>query len=110
MPYHGEPCFSPYLVYHVSNGREERVKLSYSNPVEARFAVDIFRRLLVDYPKLTVYDRIAVITPYKSQVSTLRREFNKYAAKGWEKLVELSTVDGFQGVLQQCLNGSLDAL
>lgn len=97
MPYHAEPCFSPYLVYHVSSGRENKAKRSFSNPGEARFACDLFRRLLADYPDLTVYERVAVITPYKSQVWTLKQEFHKYAPKGWEKFVEISTVDGFQG-------------
>ena len=47
MPYHTTPYFQPYLVYDVSQGKEDRVHTSLCNKDEAAFAVEVLKRFQV---------------------------------------------------------------
>ena len=66
-----------------------------SNPAEARLALNVYLTLkrLGERPGGDpVAGRVGIITPYRDQLSELRRVFERHASD-----VELNTVDGYQG-------------
>lgn len=95
--YHAWPYFQPYLLYNLSGGREKRVGTSYSNDVEVRFCVDVLRKLKTDFPWCVGADKIAVITPYKTQVRELQKAFREELGEESHRMIEVNSVDGFQG-------------
>ena len=86
--------FSQALTILNLNSSEQRSGTSLSNTAEARLALDLFLTLnRVTGNELGKF-RVAVITPYSQQLSTLRNMFKN--TEGTSK-VELNTVDAFQG-------------
>lgn len=76
---------------------EERGGRSLSNSTEAAFAVHLHSLLVRITQGQVTQSRVAVITPYSQQVSLLRRVFREKLGKSYERLVEINTVDAFQG-------------
>lgn len=103
-PFHTHPCLAPFTFFHLEESAAARKEGGHSlgNRGEARLAVRLFDLLeslsLADAAGAGGGDhsdfgeRVAVITPYKEQVSVLSREFG-LSRPG----VEIGTVDGFQG-------------
>eukprot|EP00624_Nannochloropsis_granulata_P006053 evm.model.NODE_44024_length_24327_cov_35.874256.3 len=91
------PYFGAYKVFDVSRGRETRRGNGISNEGEAALAVQLFGRFKVEFPHLVGQDQIAVITPYRAQVKLLEERFRREYGMEWGRMVEISTVDKFQG-------------
>lgn len=91
------PYFGAYKVFDVSRGRETRRGNGISNEGEAAFAVQLFGRFKLEFPHLVGQDQVAVITPYRAQVRLLEQKFMREYGMDWGRMVEISTVDKFQG-------------
>ncbi|EGR30545.1 hypothetical protein IMG5_129630 [Ichthyophthirius multifiliis] len=86
--------FSPIVVLNV-NGNEIFHKSSYKNEEESEAIVEIYAQLKKRFPSFDL-TQLGIITPYSSQVSEIRRKIKQF--DGTDKcLVEVHTVDGFQG-------------
>merc|ERR1719215_1174278 len=91
---------------------EQRSGTSLSNAAEARLALD----LLITLNRVTGGEvgksSVAVITPYSQQVTVLKRIFqNENGNKNYSSIVEINTVDAFQGreadiVIFSCVRAS----
>ncbi|KAG7374539.1 DNA helicase [Nitzschia inconspicua] len=90
------PVFQPFTVLDLDS-KEERGGTSLSNSAEAHLAMHLYmslKQLTNDY---VAQDRVAVITPYAQQAGLLRRCFGDVLGKEFAKLIEVNTVDAFQG-------------
>jgi senataxin len=88
--------FRPFTILNLDS-KEEKIGTSLSNPSEARLAVFLFEQLKRFSQGLSVQSRVAVITPYSQQCKLLNRYFADTIGKDYEKVVEVNTVDAFQG-------------
>ncbi|CAG8432785.1 518_t:CDS:2 [Diversispora eburnea] len=96
QPWHIKSIFAPYKFFEVK-GVMTYVKKSYSNPQEAKIAIRLVDRLVRDFPEIDFRGRIGVITPYKGQLSEIKRQFKSQLSQDLFADIEFNTVDGFQG-------------
>ena len=68
-----------------------------ANTGEARFALHLYRTLTENNRNSLVAPRIAIITPYSQQIALIRRIFSQEIGPHFSDLVEINTVDAFQG-------------
>eukprot|EP00850_Spirogloea_muscicola_P018923 SM000179S03395 [mRNA] locus=s179:43590:47092:- [translate_table: standard] len=96
-PWHCYPCFGPLAFLDVWAGVEEQPggTGSWVNRDEAALVLELYQVLAQRYGCRSV----AIISPYKQQVLYLRALFGKKlgGVVKVEKLVDINTVDGFQG-------------
>ena len=88
--------FRPFTILNLDS-REEKVGTSLSNPSEARLAVFLIEQLKQFSRGLSTKSRIAVITPYAQQSRLLQQTFADTLGQGYDKFVEVNTVDAYQG-------------
>ena len=86
----------PFTVLDLDS-KEDRGGTSLSNSFEAHLAVHLYSSLKDLTLGLSAQSRVAVITPYSQQASLLKRCFGDLLGNNYEKFVEVSTVDAFQG-------------
>jgi senataxin len=86
----------PFTVLDLDS-KEDRGGTSLSNSAEAHLAVHLYTSLRNLTMGLSAQSRVAVITPYAQQASLLKRCFGDLLGNNFEKFVEVSTVDAFQG-------------
>eukprot|EP00850_Spirogloea_muscicola_P016885 SM000140S00634 [mRNA] locus=s140:272814:280016:- [translate_table: standard] len=95
--WHCYPCFGPLAFLDVWAGVEEQPggTGSWVNRDEAALVLELYQVLVQQYGCRSV----AIISPYKQQVLYLRALFGKKlgGVENVEKLVDINTVDGFQG-------------
>ncbi|KAJ9548004.1 hypothetical protein OSB04_020547 [Centaurea solstitialis] len=70
---------------------------SWENVDEVDFVLLMYHKLVSGYPELKTSSRLAIISPYRSQVKLFRSRFNDIFGVDSEKVVDINTVDGFQG-------------
>ncbi|PSC70977.1 putative helicase MAGATAMA 3 [Micractinium conductrix] len=98
-PWHASPAFHP-LVFIDVKGTETVPEGSSSlvNEKEAEMVLQLYRELRHRHAALIgAKPSVAVISPYKAQVSLLRRLFKAALGEEAAKLVDINTIDGFQG-------------
>ncbi|PRW45131.1 putative helicase MAGATAMA 3 [Chlorella sorokiniana] len=97
-PWHASRAFQP-LVFIDVKGTETVPEGSSSlvNEREAEMVLQVYRELRHRHPELGTKPSVAVISPYKAQVSLLRRLFKAALGDEAAKLVDINTIDGFQG-------------
>ncbi|KAI5813275.1 AAA domain-containing protein, partial [Pyronema omphalodes] len=96
QPWHNSSIFGPYRFFNIA-GAETREKTSLVNTDEARAALALFNRITTDFHEINFDGKIGIVTPYRQQLSELRRVFqHKYGEKILTG-VEFNTVDAFQG-------------
>ncbi|EFN56459.1 hypothetical protein CHLNCDRAFT_57676 [Chlorella variabilis] len=97
-PWHACPAFQP-LVFIDVKGTESVPSGSSSlvNEREAEMVLQMYRELRHRHPQLATQPSVAVISPYKAQVSLLRRLFRAALGEEAAKMVDINTIDGFQG-------------
>ena len=88
--------FQPFTVLDLES-TEERGGTSLSNTNEAQLALHLFNNLKNATCGLSTKSRVAIITPYAQQAALLRRTFARSIGTGYERFVEVNTVDAFQG-------------
>ncbi|KAG0597404.1 hypothetical protein M758_UG335400 [Ceratodon purpureus] len=96
--WHEHRCFGPYTFFDI-DGEESQPPGSGSwvNKDEVEFVLVLYRHLVALYPELKGSPTVAVISPYKLQVKLLRQRFTEVLGKETARLVDINTVDGFQG-------------
>ncbi|CAL8467911.1 g7449 [Coccomyxa elongata] len=96
--WHEHACFGPLALYQVA-GREmvEEGATSIINKMEAEMVLCIYRELVSRYPHLRTSHQIAIISPYSAQVKLLRAKFVEALGEEGRHLVDVNTIDGFQG-------------
>lgn len=90
------PSFQPLTILDLDS-EEERGGTSLSNAAEARLAVYLYQQLKSVTRGLSTSTRVAVITPYAQQCRLLRQSFGDELGPSFSDMVEVNTVDAFQG-------------
>lgn len=57
----------------------------------------LYRHLVSAHPALRRTPSVAVISPYKAQVRLLQDAFSKALGEEGARMVDINTIDGFQG-------------
>ena len=76
---------------------EERGGTSLANSTEANFALHLYKSLVKEAGHIRTQSRVCIITPYSQQAALLRRTFSQGLGHDYERVVEVNTVDSFQG-------------
>ena len=88
-------AFQPFTVLDLES-TEDRAGTSLANTAEAQLALHLFLNLR-SATGGQLGSRVAVITPYSQQAALLRRTFSSGLGSEYERSVEISSVDAFQG-------------
>jgi senataxin len=111
IPYLSTPddLDQPLTLFDVSLGEEAKGGRSYNNPLEARVALNLYLKLrsleMFPFPadnksgvKFEDSSKvgIGIITPYRDQLILLQKLFREHNLLG-DPLLQLNTVDGYQG-------------
>ena len=97
QPWHEHERFGSYKFINVSWGSEESRLHSLWNISECDVALDLYTRLMNEYPQARTTMHVGVVSMYKAQVSELRKRFIKAFGDQILQQVDFNTVDGFQG-------------
>jgi senataxin len=97
QPWHEHERFGTYKFINVSWGSEESRLHSLWNASECDVALDLYTRLIDEFPQARSTVRVGVVSMYKAQVSELRKRFVKSLGDQILQRVDFNTVDGFQG-------------
>ncbi|CAL9186896.1 unnamed protein product [Musa hybrid cultivar] len=97
-PWHLHRCFGPFYFFDI-DGAETQPSGSGSwvNEEEIEFIVLMYHKLATYYPELRASPQVAVISPYSYQVKLLRENFRATFGEQSDQIVDINTVDGFQG-------------
>ncbi|OVA00246.1 putative helicase MAGATAMA 3 [Macleaya cordata] len=98
-PWHEYRCFGPFCFLDIEEGVESQPSGSGSwvNVDEVEFVLLMYHKLVTTYPELKSSSRLAIISPYRHQVKLFRERFRETFGVESDKLVDINTVDGFQG-------------
>ncbi|XP_031473358.1 probable helicase MAGATAMA 3 isoform X2 [Nymphaea colorata] len=96
--WHVYRCFGPFCFFDI-DGIESQPSGSGSwvNIEEVEFILLMFHNLVSRYPELNSSSQIAVISPYRHQVKLIRERFRAELGAQAGQLIDVNTVDGFQG-------------
>ncbi|WOH14135.1 hypothetical protein DCAR_0933651 [Daucus carota subsp. sativus] len=108
--WHIYSCFGSFCFFDLHERKESR---SWENVDEAEFVVLMYHKLLARFVELKSSSQIAIISPYRSQVSLFRDKFKDAFGEDSKKFVDINTVDGFQGrekdvAIFSCVRASKD--
>jgi len=113
-PWHSDPLLSPYRFFNVSKGREQQRSggKSVYNPEEIDACAALIFKLCQTFPDVNFAHRIGVITPYKLQFLKIKDKLIELGGEKILKVVDLNTVDGFQGqekdiIILSCVRGGV---
>ncbi|KAI3770289.1 hypothetical protein L6452_01416 [Arctium lappa] len=97
--WHKYRCFGPFCFFDIHEGQETQPSGSgsWENVDEVDFALLMYHKLVSSYPELKSSSRLAIISPYRHQVKLFRSRFKETFGIDSEKVVDINTVDGFQG-------------
>ncbi|MCO5576307.1 hypothetical protein L7F22_030116 [Adiantum nelumboides] len=97
-PWHIHRCFGPFSFFDI-DGEETQpaVSGSWINNEEVEFVLVLYRHLVARFPQLKGGPDVAVISPYKQQVKLFRQRFRDVLGTEGAHVVDINTVDGFQG-------------
>ncbi|KAK1374132.1 tRNA-splicing endonuclease positive effector (SEN1) [Heracleum sosnowskyi] len=97
--WHRYSCFGPFCFFDLHEGKESGTSSSGSreNVDEAEFVLLMCRKLLARFAELKSSSQIGIISPYRSQVRLLHNKFRDTFGEDSKNLVDINTVDGFQG-------------
>ncbi|KAM3163951.1 Helicase SEN1 [Lachancea thermotolerans] len=99
-PWHSRPPLGPYKFFDIATGKQEQNKktMSFVNFEECKVAIELVEYLLNSYEKSFDFSgKIGIISPYREQMQTMRREFRRYFGNTIAGYVDFNTIDGFQG-------------
>ncbi|CAN6438865.1 unnamed protein product [Victoria cruziana] len=96
--WHVYRCFGPFSFFDI-DGVESQPSGSGSwvNVEEIEFILLMYHNLVTRYPELNSSSQIAVISPYRHQVKLIRERFRAELGAQANQLIDVNTVDGFQG-------------
>lgn len=92
-------CFGPFAFFDIQEGQESQPSGSGSwvNVDEVEFVLLMYHKLVSSYPQLKSSSQLAIISPYSYQVKLFKERFRETFGVESEKVVDINTVDGFQG-------------
>ncbi|XP_042413875.1 probable helicase MAGATAMA 3 [Zingiber officinale] len=97
-PWYAHRCFGPFHFFDIDGTETQPLGSgSWVNEDEIEFIVLLYHKLANNHPELRASPQVAVITPYSYQVKFLRRQFRATFGEQSDKVVDINTVDGFQG-------------
>ncbi|SCV04833.1 LANO_0G12794g1_1 [Lachancea nothofagi CBS 11611] len=99
-PWHSRSPLGPYKFFDIATGRQEqnRKTMSFVNFEECKVAIELVENLLNNFENTYNFTgKIGVISPYREQMQTMKREFRKYFGNPIIAYVDFNTIDGFQG-------------
>ncbi len=109
-PYHSHESglFRPLMLHDLTYGRERREGVSISNAAEAKYVVRLYSFLSACYPASFGLSgssdlgqpksaKIGIIAPYRAQRALIQRFAREMLGASAAKMIELGTIDGFQG-------------
>ncbi|KAG6490987.1 hypothetical protein ZIOFF_052319 [Zingiber officinale] len=97
-PWYAHRCFGPFHFFDIDGTESQPLGSgSWVNEDEIEFIVLLYHKLANNHPELRASPQVAVITPYSYQVKFLRRQFRATFGEQSDKVVDINTVDGFQG-------------
>ncbi|KAI7990175.1 putative helicase MAGATAMA 3 [Camellia lanceoleosa] len=112
--WHDFRCFGPFCFFDIHEGKESQPSGgSCINEDEVDFVLVLYRNMVTRYPELKSNSRLAIISPYRHQVKLFRERFQDTFGVESNKLVDINTVDGFQGrekdvAIFSCVRSSKD--
>ncbi|XVE67327.1 hypothetical protein DITRI_Ditri08aG0151700 [Diplodiscus trichospermus] len=113
--WHKYRCFGPFCFFDVPEGKESQPSGSGSwvNIDEIEFVLVMYHKLITMYPDLKSSSQFAIISPYRHQVKLLQERFQETFGVESKKVVDIGTIDGFQGrekdvVIFSCVRASKD--
>ncbi|CAL5434454.1 unnamed protein product [Camellia sinensis] len=112
--WHDFRCFGPFCFFDIHEGKESQPSGgSWVNEDEVDFVLVLYRNMVTRYPELKSNSRLAIISPYRHQVKLFREHFQDTFGVESNKLVDINTVDGFQGrekdvAIFSCVRSSKD--
>ncbi|KAL6580255.1 putative helicase MAGATAMA 3 [Orobanche minor] len=113
--WHKFRCFGPFCFFDIHEGKESRPAGSGSslNIDEVDFVLAMYGTLVSRYPELKTSSRLAIISPYAQQVKLFKEKFRTTFGVESKKVVDINTVDGFQGrekdvAIFSCVRASKD--
>lgn len=97
-PWHKDDPLTPYRFFDIS-GKHQKNALTQSlfNRDEARVALELTEKLMQYLPDGEFSGKVGIISPYKEQVNTIKREFIAKFGRVILNEIDFNTVDGFQG-------------
>ncbi|KAK1384450.1 putative helicase MAGATAMA 3 [Heracleum sosnowskyi] len=97
--WHRYSCFGPFCFFDLHEGKESQTSNSGSreNVDEAEFVLLMCHKLLARFSELKSSSQIGIISPYRSQVRLLQNKLRDTFGEDSKDLVDINTVDGFQG-------------
>ncbi|XP_006847151.2 probable helicase MAGATAMA 3 isoform X1 [Amborella trichopoda] len=112
--WHDYFCFGPFSFFHI-DGVESQPLGSGSriNVDEVEFILLLYHELVSRYSVLKSSSQMAVISPYRHQVKLLRERFRETFGSQSDQLVDINTIDGFQGrekdvVIFSCVRSNVE--
>lgn len=96
--WHIYSCFGPFSFFDVDGVESQPAGSgSWVNEEEIDFIVLMYHKLASQYPELKSSSQLAVISPYRHQVKLLRQRFRATFGEQSDQVIDINTVDGFQG-------------
>ncbi|KAL8528057.1 hypothetical protein ACS0TY_005756 [Phlomoides rotata] len=97
--WHKFRCFGPFCFFDIHEGKESNPQgsVSWENVDEVEFVLALYGKLVSAYPELKSSSRLAIISPYSSQIKLFQKKFQSTFGVESKKVVDINTVDGFQG-------------
>ncbi|KAL3616777.1 putative helicase MAGATAMA 3 [Castilleja foliolosa] len=97
--WHKYRCLGPFCFFDIHEGKESQPSGSGSwvNLDEVDFVLAMYSVLVSRYPELKTSSRFAIISPYSQQVKLIKEKFRSTFGIESDKVVDVNTVDGFQG-------------
>ncbi|CAJ0850579.1 11639_t:CDS:2 [Entrophospora sp. SA101] len=94
QPWHGNKFFGPYRFFDIQ-GSMGYDKSSIYNRKEAHTILQLYSTLVKEHPGID--GKVGIISPYKRQVSELKKLFKSKIPHSSYLSIDFNTVDGFQG-------------
>ena len=115
-PWHADQLLGPYRFFDVQGMHQNAPQgRSLINLAEVNVALRLYRRLLGTSKGYDFANKVGIITPYRSQLATLKDAFSREYGKEITNSIEFNTTDAFQGresevIIFSCVRASMKGI
>lgn len=95
--WHNSQLFGPYRFFNVQGRESQGGRTSLVNMMEIETALMLFQRLTTDFPEVDFDGKVGIITPYKQQLTEMKRRFQRAYGERIIDTIDFNTTDAFQG-------------
>ncbi|GLT85964.1 hypothetical protein SLE2022_041290 [Rubroshorea leprosula] len=97
--WHKFRCFGPFCFFDIHEGKESQPSGSgsWANEDEVEFALVMYHKFITMFQEVKSSSQLAIISPYRHQVKLFQERFQDTFGVESGKVVDIGTVDGFQG-------------